>query len=404
MNRRTFLAASGSVLSVGVGAYGLYTRDAREDVPGSDGSGTTPAEDTREATGSSPADSTATSKPEAETRAGRTLSGMSPRSFSSSYTEAVEEWLGARQAITVFFADMDRSDEGIEQRVSTLETVWNRGAVPLMFWQPYFGASDDDRQRVTQAVADGEYDDRLHAWADAIAEWAVRPDGTDRRVYLNLAPELNGSWVPWGIPTPETTPDSYIRMWRHIHDVVMATDLESDHVQWVWTVNHTSSGSVPLAECYPGDRYADWVSITGYNWSNWGGWDTAEGIYGDALRTVREFSDVPAAFSEFGASADCEDGHCPERKDEWIASVYDFMADNDVRMACWFDHAVEKDGTDWGVFDAEFGPDRFQHGGTEYRAYGTYRDVIGRDDVLTAHPNSPRRLTDEEFDGSFAEQ
>lgn len=408
MDRREFLATLGSAVGCGVGAYGLYSaihdgtgnatvRGGRTDTPERSPGGAAITEGSPTAR--------ATELPQGETRSGALLSGMSPASSRRSYLDAVSAWLGRRQAVMALYLDIGISNHHIEMALSRAERLWRLGHVPMLFLQPYFGSAETTADTVASDVAAGAHDDRLRAWARALSDWAMRPEGEpDRRVYLNLAPELNGDWVPWGIPTPKTSPESYVRMWRHIHSVVMDTPLQSDHVQWVWSVNNTSGGKVDVAECYPGDEYADWVSITGYNWRKWGGWMTPKQNFGGMLKRIRSFTDQPVAFGEFGASADCADGHCPERKDEWITDVYDYAVANDVRMACWFDHWVEKDRTDWGVFDTEFGTDRFRYLGETYKVYGNYRDVIRRDVVLPTHPVDARRLTGAEFNGSFTEE
>jgi hypothetical protein len=297
---------------------------------------------------------------------------------------------------------MERYPAEIDRVVEILETIWDWGYVPHMFWQPNFGEANGAVQSVTSAVAAGEYDDEIGAWASALADWAIRPPGEpDRRVYINLAPEMNGDWVPWGIPTSHTSPEQYVELWHRIGDIVMETGLRQDHVQWLWTVNNTSSEPVDLEECYPGDKYVDWAGITGYNWVNWGGWESPAATYDPLLDIVREITDRPIAISELGASADCADGHCPKKKNEWISAVYEYLLTRDVRMACWFDHWIEQDGTDWGVFDTEVGPDRFTHGATVYRVYDRYRDAIRRNDVLGSHPVDARRLTDSEFQGTL---
>lgn len=348
--------------------------------------------------------------PVGETRPGSTLAGMCPREFTPRYLDALEAWTGETPAVLVFFRDMEQSGEGIAETVALLETIWERGSVPLLFWQPNFGAAADVEQSVTGPVAAGEYDDRIDAWASALAEWLNGGDDGNggsgaprRRLYLNLAPEFNGDWVPWGVPTPETTPESYVAMWRRIHDRVMATGLRPDQVQWMWTANNYTSGPLRIRDCYPGDHYVDWVAVTGYSWERWGGWKSPAEVFDGMLATLRSFTDRPVAFAEFGASADCGDDHCPDRKNAYVTDVYDYMAENDVRMACWFDQYVEKDGTDWGVFDAEAGPDVFRHAGRVYRTYDEYASALARPTVLGAHPVDARRLTDAEFDGSFAE-
>lgn len=405
-DRRTFLTTLGGTIGGAVlVSEGLSRIDPRSDADRSLVSDGTPVaeppdEETPVPTVSS---STPTPPPKGETRHGKTLSGISPRAESSTYFDALEEWLGVRPAVAVVFTDMELSDDQLTWTTDRLEGLWQRGYVPLLFLQPNFGAAAGDDRAVARRVAAGRYDDRLDAWGAALARWAIRSGSEpDRRAYLNLAPEFNGDWVPWGIPTERTTPEDYVGMWRRIRDRVMRTGLRSDHVQWIWTANNSSSGAVDIERCYPGDSYVDWVGVTGYNWVNWG-WSTPEELYEPIYRRLRALTDKPLAIAEFGASADCAGGHCPDRKDAWIADVYDYVVANDVRLACWFDHWIEKDETDWGVFDSEVGTERVRIDGRSAWAYGAFREAMHRPEFVHAHPVDARHLTDAEFAGAFAE-
>jgi hypothetical protein len=370
---------------LGVGAYGIYTSITS---PSTARSAEEPADDTDEST-----------LPTATTRSGSILSGISPSSVSPTHFNTLRQWLGSQQAVCVFFVDMDQSPDEIDGIIELFEHIWQQGFVPHMFWQPNFGASDGEAQRVTKAVTNGEYDDQLESWASALAEWLRRPaDEPDRRAYISLGPEFNGDWVPWAIPTPEATPESYAGMWERTHEIVMSNQVGRDHLQWVLSANNVSSAKIDLSACYPGDDYVDWLGVTGYNWNRWGGWKTPAEIFDRMIDNLREISDRPLAVSEFGCSVDCEEGYCPDRKDQWIHEAYDYFEANDVRLACWFDHTKE---TEWGVFDTEYGTETVEHDGTSYTAYGEYREALARETILPTHPVDGRRLSDEEFRGEF---
>lgn len=401
MRRREFVTASTSAIGLGAGLYGLHRARAFEDPavrnplkrPQNGAEGGVPVD------GPNP---TPKPVPRGETRPGRLLSGISPQSFSDEYIDAFETWVGVRQAVLVFFKYMEQSDAGIDQTIRLMEGIWSRGSVPMMFWQPNYGEAEGTEQHVAERVAAGDYDDEIGAWADALAAWAIRPVGEpDRRVYLNLAPEMNGDWVPWGIPSEHTTAEGYVGMFQRVHDIVMSTGLRSDHVQWVWEVNRSSTGEVDIEAIYPGDDYVDWVGVTGYVREGWGGWRSPDRLFGKMIRTIRGFSDKPLVIGEFGADAVCGDDRCPERKNQWISQMYDFMLDNDVRLACWFEHFDDRYDIDWAVFGSSDGPSEFRHGGKVYKTYNSYRQAVRRDGVLGAHPVDARRLTDEEFGGSF---
>lgn len=401
MNRRRILALTGSAVGTGIGVAGVVRWSRDYDHP-SRPSSPTQAVDPGFGDENSPDTTDEYTYEPADPRDGAILSGLSFRDIGQTYFDAVTSWLDLTPAIAVIFVNMDRSTVGMRDTIARLETIWERGQVPHVLLQPNFGEESEGAQSVTHDIVIGEHGDVLRAWAAEFERWAIREGEPDRRLYLNLAPEFNGDWVPWGIPTPETTPETYVGMWRTVVDIVTNTDLTSDHVQFVWNPNNVSSEPVDIEGCYPGDAYVDWVGITGYNWEKWGGWTTPADIFDPMVSRVNDITDRPLAFAEFGASADCAGGWCPEKKDEWIHSAYEYMVKRDVRMACWFDHG-DPDVTEWGVFDARDATGEYTHEGQTYEVHKAFRNALQRDDVLPVHPSSSRHLADAEFDGSFAE-
>jgi beta-mannanase len=74
---------------------------------------------------------------------------------------------------------------------------------------------------------------------------------------------MNGNWYPWAVGVNGNSSGDYINAWRHVHGIFEAEG--ADNVQWIWSPNRDYPGATALNTLYPGDEYADWVGIDGYN-------------------------------------------------------------------------------------------------------------------------------------------
>lgn len=363
MNRRRLLAVTGAAVTAT--GYGTYRSFAQDD----------------------------------QTRDGWLLLGVTPSSASLRQIDHFERWLGTDHAVIIRYADMGVPAADIRSVVhGQLSKVWNRRAVPQLVWQPFFGSREETSTEINRDVAAGDHDEAIAEWATTLAEWADRGPGTgDRRLYINLAPEMNGDWSPWSPAVGAGTEADFVDMWRHVHDIVTDAGLDRDHVQWIWTIDTTTRG-VDVRDCYPGDDYVDWLGLHGYNWSNWGGWNSPRECYDGALDTLESIADKPIAVTEFGCSSEDDGSHDPARKDRWIRDAFAYFEERDVRLACWFNTDKR---TDWAVFGGERGTTTADVDGGSYEAYGGYREVVLDSGVLGSHPSRPRVLTDSEFVGAF---
>ncbi len=334
-----------------------------------------------------------------DTRAGDFLLGVSPRRGDFRDLDPFETWLEERHAIIGLFLDMGQTDEEIEQLVhGSFESAWDRGAVPHIFWQPFFPDRESTSDDILQEIHEGTWDAYIEKWATEIADWATDHNGADRRLYLNLAPEFNGDWSPWSPAVGDDTEDDFVEMWQHVHDIVTDAGLEADHVQWVWTLDDTTRG-VDREACYPGDDDVDWLAMHGYNWTNWGSWSSAPDVYGRTLDILERIAEKPMGITEFGCSSETQDGgNDPERKDEWIADAYEYVEERDVKMTLWFN--IDRE-TDWSVFDADPGLDTVDIEEETYEVYPAYHAAVTGNAGIGSHPEHPRVLTDEEFWGEF---
>ncbi|MUV58617.1 beta-mannanase [Halogeometricum sp. CBA1124] len=333
------------------------------------------------------------------TRAGDFLAGVSVPRPPVRTLERFERWTGKRHAVVILYATLGQSDESIARTVSTLESIWTHGHVPLLVLEPTLGTGSETPTTISRDVASGKHDGRVDAWGDALGRWLRRGWGrADRRLFLEFAPEMNGDWIPWGAPAGESTPEDYVAMYRRVHRRVMSNDLGRTHVQWVWGPNAGGRGGIPLPDYYPGDDVVDWAAVNGYNWWNWGGWSTPAEVYGKALDQIRTVTDAPIAVTEVACSSEVESGNDPARKAAWITELYEYAVREELKMVCWFNHDKE---TDWRVFDSVRGTDETRQDGETIHVYDTYRRAMDRPTTLGVHPDDRRRLTEREFHGAF---
>lgn len=365
MNRRQFLGLAGASAGAAVGGLGMARTVA--------GTG--------------------------KTRTGEFLAGVSVEEPTVRTLDRFERWTGKRHAVVAQYAALGQSDEEIAWTVSMLEAIWKRGHVPMLVLEPTFGTEAATPTTVSADVAAGDHDDRVDAWRDALTGWLRRGFGrANRRLFLEFAPEMNGDWVKWGAPAGGSTPEDYVEMFRRVHGRVTSKGLGPSEVQWVWGPNAGGRGGIPIPRYYPGDDVVDWAAVNGYNWRNWAGWFEPPRIYAKAFEQVRSVTDAPLAITEVACSSEVEGGNDPERKAAWIADFYDYVAAEDVRLVCWFNHTKE---TDWRVFDGVRGTDEVTLDGETVRVYDAYKRVMDRESTLGAHPVDRRLLTDAEFRGGF---
>lgn len=137
----------------------------------------------------------------------------------------------------------------------------NLGAIPLLQLDP--GVSD---WHVIRQIANGVDDQAITAYANAVKEFGYC-------IVISFGHEMNGWWYPWGMP--HNTPKTFIKAWRHVHDLFVKAG--ADNVIWSWDPSHqyteVTPGRVasPASEWYPGNKYVDWVGLDGYLSSDYNG-------------------------------------------------------------------------------------------------------------------------------------
>jgi cellulose synthase (UDP-forming) len=246
---------------------------------------------------------------------------------------SLESWSrrhGVRPAIVNSYQQWLSNDT--EFRADRARMVAELGAVLMITWEPWAkppGRVHGGYQPAVslRRIAAGRYDAYIRGWARAAA-------GYGQPLLIRPMQEMNGDWYPWAYGRNGNTKRYYVAAWRRIHDLFRRAG--ATNVAWVWTIN--SFAGLPrsgrrVLPAYPGDKYVDWVSATGFNW---GGPRipprTAKRVFEGSLHALDRLG-KPIMISEVGTAAG--------RRDPagWVAGALAELPRRhpNVRAIIWFD-------------------------------------------------------------------
>ena len=313
--------------------------------------------------------------------------------------KAMESWQGKKNTVVNLFTNWDSAPQTIDNLFKQqLPTLWTNGNIPLVTWEPQLAQNTPDNIEVL--IAQGQFDAYITDWATQMKKFLSGTDGLygntdDRRAYLRLGHEMNGDWYAWSAAKGNNSTNDFVQMWRHVKEIFSIQGIESNHLQWMWSVNNTDVGGFRAESFYPGDAYVDWMAIDGYNWGtsqSWSSWESPTQVFGDMITRLRSVSQKPIAITEFGSSS--QGGN----KSNWTTSAFQYFSQQGIKMAVSFNQDKE---TDWAVFGGIKGNSTYSYKGKSYNAYSSYKTAAktyGRVSQL----NLSKIVTDLEFAGSFA--
>jgi hypothetical protein len=267
---------------------------------------------------------------------------------------------GARPRIVNWFQQWLSGERAF--RADWANRVARQGAVPMVTWEPWYAPAGERHTEIQPdislaRIADGEHDRYVRSFARQVARYRGP-------VMIRLMHEMNGFWYPWGVRVNGNEPADYVRAWRHVHRVFAAEGARN--VSWIWSINNLEGPDGEgrdLANYYPGARYVDWVSTSGFNWGNaydWSGWRTADPLYRDTYLALLRFR-KPIMISEIGTTDLGGDA------EEWIIQSLARLRTSypRLRAVVWYDD-IDAAGLDFRL-----------HGATERTV--SRRAAIGRD-------------------------
>jgi Glycosyl hydrolase family 26 len=202
-----------------------------------------------------------------------------------------------------------------------LDSIWRRGAVPMITWEPWTASGHYFPLR---QIAAGRFDRYLRRAAGSAANWG-------KPIFVRFAQEMNGNWFPWGRGHAGNSPRDFRKAWKHLVDLFRFHG--ATNVKWVWSPNEDSGGSFPFGLLYPGDEWVDWVAIDGFDFGAWESWPSFTGVFDSTYDRLTALTRRPLMIAETGANEEGGD------KAAWIASALGREAPrfSHLRALVWFD-------------------------------------------------------------------
>jgi hypothetical protein len=210
-----------------------------------------------------------------------------------------------------------------------------QGVTPLMAWYPP-DANSGSTAALGQ-IASGADDKQIRTTADAIKAYG-------HRVFLRLAPEMNGNWYKYS-----GDPQAYVAMWRHVHDVFAKAGVTN--VTWVWCPNVNPAN---WDSYYPGSAYVDVIGVDGFSNTTYT-WQTFQQLFGGFFAHFAKFAPgkpqlVAETSTNSGAGVPAADVGSAA---SFISGMESYLKNTagpkyDVIGVCWFDTDTNN-GINWRV-------------------------------------------------------
>ncbi|HXP89824.1 MAG TPA: glycosyl hydrolase [Fibrobacteria bacterium] len=216
----------------------------------------------------------------------------------------------------------------------------NNGATLLVTWQPNGYTAPD--------INSGTADAYITQFANDIKSYP-------HDVWLRPLHEANGGdWYSWNVGNSSmlNTNANVAAAFQHI--VTLFRNAGVTNVKWVWTTNGTNaSGGNPtsFAGTYPGDAYADYISIDGYNFgtfhtianSGWtSSWQTFAQVFSAPYTAISSIN-KPMFVGEFSSSELGGD------KAQWYKDAFASLATTFPKLFALMVFSLNDANGDWRI-------------------------------------------------------
>ena len=215
------------------------------------------------------------------------------------------------------------------------------GILPHIVWEPWrFGkVSGFNLDRILEGCFDRE-----------MVRFFTGAREFEQPFYLRWGHEMNGNWYPWSGALNGNRPEKYVRAFRYVRE--LAEKNGALNPVWIWSpMNDTvPADGPPVNEYYPGDDYADWIGIDGYNWGTGQPWDSSfrpfEELFTPIYDEMRDlYPRKPLMLAEFGSSSAGGD------KSSWISRMFQTLEDRFARINAFIYFNINKE-TDWSLYNS----------------------------------------------------
>lgn len=266
--------------------------------------------------------------------------------------ETEEKNIGAQPDLVVFFLQwppVSDPEAGVFP-LESLQSIWNRGAVPCLTWEPMYFQGAHERAVPWRSILEGAYDSYLISFAEQARAW-------DKPLIIRLAHEMNIERYHWGTTKAAYGPESptiYQRIFRYVVDLF--NQAGAHNVQWAFCPN---AESVPnhsydptacwnrVASYYPGNSYVDILGMDGYNWGNTqtkeeNGWDSRwksfRDIFGHLYCELRRLAPEKPIFVFETATV-----HVGGDRGLWLQEAAETLQSWGIKGLVWFQVEKEQD-------------------------------------------------------------
>jgi beta-mannanase len=248
----------------------------------------------------------------------------------------------------------NRFDAAIFDRIA------DRNTLPILSWEPWdyratgrgISHGEQPAYRLSRIVR-GDFDAYIRSWAEGIKS-------LDYPVGLRFGHEMNGFWYPWCEQANGNREGDYVKAYRHIHQIFQ--EAGASKVVWLWSPNVTYPGAQPLKGLYPGDKYVDWIGLSGYyGTAGVEHYRSFDRIFEETFAELRRFTKKPIVITETGAT------DASGLRTRWVQEMFRQLPQHpDVIGVIWFE--INKE-VDWRItrtpvaaraFGNGAGADRYQ--------------------------------------------
>lgn len=227
--------------------------------------------------------------------------------------------------------------------------------IPELTWQPQINGACISYQAVTA----GQYDVYLNRFITSLKNSGLN-------IRINLAPEMNGTWSPWGIGNCNNSAGDFRAFWQYVVSQFRANGVS---VTWIWAPNvHYWGEPVRYADIFPGDNYIDYTGLEGYNWGtsqSWSTWQSFRNVF------QASYNDLVALSGKNIMIAEMASTEIGGNKAQWILDMFYDLHVNFPRITgiTWFNMNKE---TDWRINSSPASESAFQQGANDfYRSSGS---------------------------------
>ena len=183
---------------------------------------------------------------------------------------------------------------------SAANWVRNRGAVPMIFWEPYEALDSCGSGARFSQVKNGGFDGYIKGWADAAAAYGGK-------VLLRYAHEINGAFFPWGLRNKMcgNTAADFRAAWKRVYGIFK--DEGATNVKFLWTVSNRKCKPRrcnPYKAYYPGNSVVDYVGFSAFNWGRHSGhsWQSMPYLVGNVMGYFKQFTKKPVIIAELASN------------------------------------------------------------------------------------------------------